>query len=280
MASGKRVMIDWLSFTYPVEYGEEINHVSAIHEVENSGIDYLGDDWRILMTAQQSWTPCAGRRPYGQGFRIDEGIAIYYNTKLDTVLVEISGKGCDYLRSLGILDTMVSRMTDRISRIDIAVDIETETTVMEFVNKSECARFKSKSFVTSPTGDTQYIGSRTSERYCRVYRYAPPHPRSQYLRTEFVYRKENAKILAKRLVDTNFDLFGIAVGSGVIYGFEHPDFEMNENAIDMSSYTPERREGKTVMWLVSQVAPAFKKLVKSGVIDNPEAFIKEYFLDG
>jgi len=276
--TSKRIMIDWLSFTYPVEYGEEINHVSAIHEVENSGIDYLGDDWRILMTAQPSWTPCAGRRPYGQGFRIEEGIAIYYNTRLDTVLVEISGKGCDYLRSLGILDTMVSRMSDRISRIDIAVDIETETTVIDFVSMSECARFKSKSFVTSPTGDTQYIGSRTSERYCRVYRYSPPHPRSAYLRTEFVYRKENAKILANRLVETNFDLYGVAVGSGVIYGFEHPDFRMDERAIDMSSYTPERREGKTVMWLVSQVAPAFKKLVKSGVIDNPEAFIKEYFL--
>jgi DNA relaxase NicK len=258
---------------------EDGNIVAVQDDLHEALNDYLQSDWDLILSQVNDWMFCAGRRPYGNGYRTEKGIAIYYNTGLPHVLVEISGKGCDYLRKVGVMETIIVRMQERMSRIDFAVDIETETTIQDYVDGVVTEKFKARSFVTSKTGDTQYIGSRASERYARFYRYNPPHPRHKYLRNEFVFRKKSAKLFAQQLIDRDFEYEGIAKSCGALYDIEHPDWFSPSETIPLSNYTPERRQGKTISWLCGQVAPAFKRMVKEGIIENPEEFLKEYFLN-
>jgi len=240
--------------------------------------EQLGDLWREIVSATGSWELSSGRAPYKQSCRTEQGITLYYNVNLEHCLMEISGRGCEFLRSHNLLNRLIEMTAERITRIDLAVDILTDTSPADFVRDSASARFKSRGTVTSDTGSTEYIGSRKSERYCRVYRYAPPHPRSNFLRTEFVFRKTNAKLFVQNAIEADFQLIPLALGAGMVYGFEHAVWDLRGDEIPLHSYTPERRQGKTIMWLCSQVAPAFKKLVKEGVIDDPEQFVREFFL--
>jgi hypothetical protein len=112
-----------------------------------------------------------------------------------------------------------------------------------------------------------------------VYRYAPPHPRHEFLRAEMVFRKQNAKLFAESMIQCDFNYTALALGAGQVYGFEHEAWNLSGDEIPLDSWTPERSQGKTVTWLISQVAPAFKKLVREGVIDNPEEWLRKYLLE-
>lgn len=238
----------------------------------------LGEIWQAISPNLLSWELSSGRPPYSASYRTDRGIILFWNVRLGHCLMEITGQGCEFLRGVKMLNPLIQRMKSRLTRIDLAVDMQTECTPSSFLAQSQSARFKSRASMLSDTGHTEYVGSRNSERYCRVYRYAPPHPRANLLRSEFVFRKQNAKLFAQSAVECGFDLTALALGAGQIYGFEHDDWNLKGDEIALDSWTPERAQGKTVRWLISQVAPAFKRLVNEGVIDNPTEFLEKYFV--
>jgi hypothetical protein len=278
VSSEHRVLIDWLSFTLDVpEIGDR--QAWVIHKyIDDQMSIVLGELWTTINGGIDGWELSSGRPPYGASYRTDKGISIYYNARLPHCLIEVSGRGCEYLQSLGILKRLIQWVHLKVTRIDIAVDMHCATSPSDFVKESQSARFKSRQSVTSETGDTEYIGSRSSERYCRVYRYAPPHPRHAFLRAEMVFRKQNAKLFVEKAIQCGFDLTALALGAGQVYGFEHASWNLSGNEIPLSSWTPEREQGKTVRWLISQVAPAFQKLVSEGVIEDPQAFFDRWFL--
>jgi len=285
MKNDKRLLIDWVSFTLETDmiYGTKEwmitrNLDQFMHDTFNEIWDDINASAQLDMNSSAGgWERRAGRAPYA-GCLSYRGFNIYYSTKLDTVLIEITGRGCDYLREIGRLDDVLDIGGERLTRIDLAVDIKCDVMPIEFTEQAVSGRFKSNGIQRSDSGETVYIGSRKSERYARVYRYFKPHPRHEYLRCEFVYRKKNAKIFYNQYKATSGNLKGLALGSGNVYGFEHPAWDLSGDDIDIKSYTPERRQGKTLAWLVSQVAPAFKKLVDEGVIEDPEEFIRTHFL--
>ena len=220
------------------------------------------------------------RAPYVDAWKLREGtIALYAHPHLTHCCVEISGQGCEWLIERGLLEAVLSAARSRITRIDLAVDIKTQTRPLEFVKQTTSKRTKSNGYQISGSGETCYVGSQKSDRYARVYRYAKPHPRSDLLRIETVFRREVARTVARSIIQHGAAKVAASVGEH--FGWCHADWNMEITGdIDLRMATAERNGGKTVYWLVNSVAPAFRRLVDDGTIRDPDEFIRRYFLGG
>jgi hypothetical protein len=207
------------------------------------------------------------RFPYEIGIKSEKGgVFIMAGRQSDHLLTEISGRGCEALfeaqTDLMIVEDVISRLT----RIDLAVDIQTETEPVVFC-MAHSKRMRTFSLSRSDTGTTVYIGSRKSKRYVRVYRYSIPHPRHELLRIEFVARKEQAKALGGVVVDQGYDQ--AAARLGATYGFDHPDWKPS-GVEKIPAWSPERRHGSSIRWVHTQVIPALKRMIKDGLITQDE----------
>lgn len=271
------VKIDWLSFTVPVRSGIEnidgfalaIEH--GFYEMFGSHVvaEIFGGEWR---------QKTGSRAPYSLAYDVQErGITVYCNPSLNTALVEISGRGCDFVRQTGLMKGMLEMAQNRLTRVDIACDMETGVKPVEFAPKAQFASTTTYSEMNSRTGQTVYIGSMKSETYTRVYRYAKPHPRAALLRVEFVFRRKLAKKIAEEILVQGLD--AVAEASGRRVKFTHPVWKPKDTAEKFTLYgEPERENKSTFFWLVNAAAPAFRRLVKEGVIVDPEAFLAQHFM--
>jgi len=219
-----------------------------------------------------------GRAPYNMGWQDkDKGITILANGKLNHFTVEHSGQGCRYLERQDILDRLLFLVNDRVSRIDIAVDMEDWLAPNAFATAREEGRFKTFSDLSSPSGVTCYVGSMHSERYARVYRYNPPHPRAHLLRAEHVFRRDYAKTVAFAVTHEGID--AVVAGCWRDFGWHYPLVDLETvSPATLTAFRPERKMGSTLRWLIKTCAPSFKRLVAEGVIENPEQFLTAYFM--
>lgn len=274
-----KILIDWYSFT--LFYSDRsVKSMDVMDKVNYALFERIPDEWGEIVESGLIWKPSHGRSPYTRSFTtLKGGLTVFVNEALNHFLVEISGKGCEALHKMDVLDGIISQTTDRTTRIDIAVDIQTETTPEQFVKSGYNKKFSAVSSVKSKDGETEYIGSRKSERYCRVYKYNAPHIRSDWLRCEFVFKKKTAKMFAENMAKGMFQMNSVANGCKEIYKFEHEDFDVRGTAIEIKSYTPDRGDNKTIYWILTAVVPAFKRLVKNGVIENPEEWLRREFID-
>lgn len=221
----------------------------------------------------QPYAPATGRAPYSVCLRRDDNhVSVFYGGKQSHILIEITGGGCESLTRHSQLLPLVELVLPSLSRLDVAVDMPVSTSPTEFLSFGYSERFKSRSSMVSETGETQYVGSRDSERYARVYRYNPPHPRSAWLRCEFVLKHENAKTAAAAVLGSG--LIELVTQLGNTFEWKHPAWQPDK-ATDavLSGWTPERRHGATVRWLLTSVFPAMAKLVKDGTIENLDEFL-------
>jgi hypothetical protein len=208
----------------------------------------------------------AGRYPYkfsteGVGFRV------FWSPGEPEVLIEIEGSGCERLETAGQMRSIVQLALDRLTRVDIATDIVTETDPRDFATQRTNKRHKSHETAVSSTGVTVYIGSRRSDRYCRVYRYAEPHPRADRLRIECVYRGHQAVALARTWLEQGNE--ETAARAGNQYGWTHPDWEPHsEEKID--AWRPDRKTHNRMHWYKSQCVPAIRALVHTGHLPPAE----------
>lgn len=219
-----------------------------------------------------------GRAPYKYCLRhADRGISIYCSDKQPHYTVEFSGKGIDYLERYEVLGFVLNAVHHLVSRIDIAIDIETDLHPFTFAQDRDEGRSKTYSELTSPSGATAYVGSMSSERYARIYRYNPPHPRAHLLRAEHVFRKDQAKAIA--LATVSEGISAVVARCWRDYGWHtHLDIEEGVSAAAISVPRPERNQGKTTRWLITAAGVAFRRLVAEGVIDDPVQFLRDYFL--
>lgn len=263
--------IDWISFSVMLseyvmvdERDTENALIQALNEL-NSNLMY----WFEL---DGTWTRTKGRAPYSVAYSHPSGgIVAMYNPTLPHALIEISGRGCDMLTLSGGMMDVLNSVKNRVTRIDIASDILTDVRPIEFASMRSTGRFKSKSVIESESGETVYLGSRTSNRYVRVYRYNAPHERHMFLRIEYVVKAEDAKILARTLLAE--DIRAISANLGEKFGWEHPAYLPDEvNPVEIQAYRPERHEGKTLYWLGETVAPLLARLHAEGVIDAEKWF--------
>jgi len=272
------VKIDWLSWSMPMVLMTHTDESYALC-IERAFHDMFGARLTAEVLGGKWDDKKAKRAPYKDSWeKVGTGLSMYASRELNHMLVEVSGNGCDYLRREGVLETVLANAADRMTRIDIAVDLETDTDPMDFASMRTNGRIEAIGDYKSASGRTVYVGSQKSERFCRVYRYNAPHPRSHLLRVEMVFRRAGAKSVAKALCASSDDM--VAADAGDYYGWYHPTWQLRDG--DASKITPvssERNMGKTVFWLVKQVAPAFKRAVSEGVIIDPVKFLTDYFLE-
>lgn len=269
------MIVDWLSFTVEVEpvWGstdpEDIER--AIYQLP----DAIREENPVMarITQMVDMPPCAGRRPYNRGWRAEEGITVYYHPVLTHALIEFSGRGCQWLRERGLMAGVLAYAEDRMTRLDVAQDL-TGVTPDEIIEAGYSGRFRAHSRMTSAHGTTHYIGSRTSERYARVYCWNDPHPRAGITRIEAVHRKEYAKIASRAIIDHGIE--GAGTRAIAAYEFNHP--AVRAEGAKLSTVKVEKESSKTLRWLITACAPAFQRLVDEGVIEDPEEFLRTWFL--
>lgn len=253
--------VDYFSYTYFVYPDDNVQIEShmLIREILNHKPDYI--------TFPDEVTLAPHRKGFSVGLALGNHTYVWIN-KAGLMLVEHTGKGCELLSNEGILSDVVGRYADRATRIDIASDILTGTMPDDFCKSASPAkRITASGHQSSDTGQTIYLGSRKSDRTCKVYRYFPPHPRADFLRIEYTYRKKQAKVVAG-MIAQGHSIAEISVASGKRYGWAHECYKPHVSPeFEIAAWRPERRTGKTVMWLYSQVLPAMRKLLKEGAFD-------------
>lgn len=182
------------------------------------------------------------------------------------IYVEFAGKACATFDGKGILDDIIRKSVDRTSRIDFAVDIQTDVDPREFSNERENLSFKSSGERRTPSGRTNYIGGRTSERMARVYRYEPPHPRSHLLRVEAEYKGDAAKASSKHYLEMG--LQQACLDAHKAFEWRHATWTPeipSTGKIEYKNYSPEN--ASTVRWLYGDVITALSKAHKAEIID-------------
>lgn len=265
------VKVDWLSFSVLLS---EVDTPRTVIDHANHCLEVLQklhpDILAWLGYGDVEWG--SGRKPYSHSVTwADHGITLFFNPRLPHALVEISGKGCDYVDQIGHGVELLEAVKHRATRIDIAADMLTDVDPLTFTAKREEGRFKSHSEATSESGTTAYIGSRTSNRYARVYRYNDPHPRAHLLRSEFVLKAQDAKLTIAAIL--NDGLLAVAKKLGEQFGWLHDAWNVDEaNETELKAYRPERREGKTLFWLHDTIAPLLARLHLEGQLDMSEFF--------
>lgn len=268
------MIVDWLSFTLLTEPDtsgkfellELIQALPRLIREQNPALKTAVDELGPTLE------PATARAPYSIAWNSKRGLSIMYNPSLPHMLIEFSGRGCKILREMGITESVIEHAAGRMTRIDIAQDIP-DVTPSEIVEVGYSSRFRTHSEIISDTGHTYYVGSVKSERYARVYRYAPPHERAHLCRVETVYRKQYAKILARNISSEGLEMAAKkAMGS---FEFGHPAVGADGK---LETVQIEKASTNTVRWLQTQVAPAFKRLVDEGIIQDPETFVRDWFL--
>jgi hypothetical protein len=266
---------DWFSFTLISPVGKGTTEPTRLMQCVLALNAFLGDALYNPIFSGLRPQLRGGRKPYSVSYVDDvNGIGIYFHPRLDHFLVEVSGRGCAYLDSLNVSTPFLTAIAGRITRIDIANDILCDTDPRFFVADRSKGRFSAHSEVVSESGITCYVGSKTSNRYSRVYRYSDPHPRAPFLRVEFVVRAEDAKATALAVLE--YGLNAVVTSLGEAFGWNHYTWNPGTPpAAELSVWRPERREGKTVYWLHETIAPLVARLHREGIIDANAWFADE-----
>lgn len=262
MSKPTATRLDWLSFTVQV-LPEDVRDDSVrtakdiAHRISQSFGGALSIEYPNIGQ---------GRFPYkfsssGDGFKA------FWTPQSTEVLIEIEGYGCERLEAAGLMKQVVGLALESLTRVDIATDIETETDPRDFVAVRSNQRHKSHETSVSSTGITCYIGSRHSDRFARVYRYAAPHPRADRLRVEMVYRGPQAVALARTWLEEGNE--ETAARAGNQYGWQHDDWTPHsEEKID--AWRPDRKTHKKVLWFHSQIKPAVRRMLAEGLLTREE----------
>jgi len=261
--------IDWLAFSVPLA-----------DKIPEHG-------WRwgdiVVALSQQvnipfgAWEEGRGHAPYNHtAAQPDKGIYVSWSGKFTHCHVEYTGTGCHHLRETGALNEVLTKMQNRVTRLDVATDFRTEILPSEFVEKRNTTWFKASASYHTKSGDTEYVGSRKSELMGRVYRYNPPHPRSDLLRVEHETKRKTAKASVRYMLQYGVEQLQRELGTR--FAWSHPVWPDGTAELPtLSRPSQTREEAKTDIWLRTQCAAAFKKLVKTGAISDPAAYLKEVF---
>jgi DNA relaxase NicK len=207
--------------------------------------------------------------------RPDVGVSLFAHESMDKALVEVSGRGCHYLAQHTDILAVLRVLLNNLTRLDVAVDIVTPCDPQDFITTRGETRHVTTAFIDSRTGRTAYVGSQHSDRYVRVYRYADPLPRSDMLRVEFVFRRELARAEAATIVAHG--LLESARYFGECFAFQHPCWVLGASTADIAKQRGlGHRQANSVLWLVTQVFPAIRRMAREGILCDPHCFIDHY----
>jgi len=260
-------LIDWLSFTVGGGGVSGEDNDACWADAWAQIRKHLGGHADLLVQGQDfAWAN--GRAPYlFCKRRTDGGVSIFFDRRRAEVLVEMSGIGCGSAREVGGLETLALAVSFSTTRVDLTVDILTDVSPQDFVNAGFSKRFKSGGRQFSESGETVYVGSWKSNRFARVYRYNAPHPRSQFLRVEHVFRDESATAAIGFMASSN--LQGCLSACGQVFGWLHPVWSPDEIFEDdrLTSGRDPKANRDTVFWAYRSVIPALARLLVERRLD-------------
>lgn len=265
--------IDYVSFTIPCrvpfEPEGEGNRETALMIFE----DFLGADWKPITTGHV-WEVYKAKGFYHTRiFNADCKISISFGNVNRHIYVDVGGQALDHIRAIGLYENFIEKVASRTSRVDFAVDFQTEVTVSDFIVNRQKGRFKAGGNIFSEDGETSYVGSWKAERFARVYRYHEPHPRAKNLRAEVVLRGTYAK-QAMTIVTSEGELQATLAAHDP-FGWGHPLWQPNEAVRSQIVSKRHDKEGaSTVRWLNGDVAACIVRLHGEGLVDAYEWFEK------
>jgi len=211
---------------------------------------------------------------------ISADVTLSYGAINSHIFVELAGKACANFDSQDLLNQLIERTWERATRIDFAVDIKTEIAPKTFIEARSNKSFKSSGNKYSPTGGTEYLGGRSSERMARVYRYYSPHPRHEFLRVEAEYKGDAAKAASKHLVEAGVQQASLDAHQP--FGWLHAIWDTGDCTATRITYRTFRPDtASTLVWLYGDVVSALRKATKTGLLDLEEwlKFLREGLKD-
>ena len=277
-------IIDWAAFTLPISHTEaQPGEYSFRQRVANATVALESILPIVMSHSSDSLIEGTPQRPYRRAWVCpNTGWRINADWKRKEALIVFNGGACDTLRKMGAdaMREVLLQVAITGTRLDLATDIAEPVSVQEVEKWGWAKRITSKSYITSGTGDTLYVGSRKSGAFARVYRYAEPHPRAKLLRVEHELKKEQARAVAEIAAVHGVDVAQRSVAAK--FDYKHPVLsETFEGAVrPIVTERHERTMAKTEIWLMTQAAPAFQRLVRDGVIEDAEGWVKRYMLGG
>lgn len=277
-------ILDWCAFTLPIEHTERQPSENAFHQRVIRVCAKMEELFPAVMQfSVDALTVATPQRPYRRAWACpNTGWRINADATRREALIVFNGGACEMLRKIGTEAErqVLLQAIETGTRVDLATDISTELPIKDVEGAGWAKRITSTSFITSNTGETLYVGSRKSGAFARVYRYAAPHPRCGLLRVEHEMKKEQARAVASIAAVHGVDAAQRSVAAKFNYG--HPvlikTFAGSARPIVTESH--ERTLAKTEIWLMTQCAPAFQKLVAAGVITDAQEWCNRYMLGG
>ncbi len=277
-------IVDWCAFTLPIEHTEEQPQPYAFRQRVVAVTKALEDLLPAVMQfSSEALVPTTPQRPYRQAYACpNTGWRINADWKRKEVLIVFNGAACEMVRNIGrdAERQVLLQVVETGTRLDIATDITTVLPVREVEKAGWSKRITSTSYISSQKGDTLYIGARSSGAFARVYRYAAPHPRHALLRVEHELKKEQARAVAQIAAVHGVEVAQRSVAAK--FDYQHPIVARNfEGTVrEIVTERHERNLAKTEIWLLTQCAPAFQRLVREGVISDPAAWVAKHMLGG
>jgi len=237
----------------------------------------------VGLISTESIIPCKPQRPYTLAWQCPlVGWVINADPRRKEALIVFNGQACQQVRKMGAdaMNQLMAAVSASGTRLDLATDIDTMIDIKLIQDAGWTKRITTTSYIQSGTGDTLYIGSRKSEAFARVYRYKSPHPRAGKLRVEHELKKGRAKAVAAIACRYGVDTAQRSVANS--FDYQHVVITDAFSGATRRIQTEEHSKtaAKTEMWLLTQCAPAFIRLVAEGVISDPELWVKKYMLGG
>jgi DNA relaxase NicK len=265
--------IDYVSFTVPCRMPFEPEDLDNTENALIAINDFLGDLWMPIISGH-TWQSYKAKGFYHTRIFDNEiKVSLSFGNVNRHVYAEFGGQSLDYIRTVGFYENFIEKVASRTSRVDFAVDFDTEVTVSDFIVNRQKGRFKAGGNIFSEDGETSYVGSWKAERFARVYRYHAPHPRSNILRAEVVLRATYAKqAMAIVLADGEVQA---ALAAHEPFGWKHKLWQPTEAVTSKIVSKRHDKEGaSTVRWLNGDVASCIVRLHREGLIDVYEWFEK------
>lgn len=270
------VSVDWLSFTLKNRL-EPITHSDMLHSTRQLLRRVSQDHEHVIFEGETYRAKARGRSYRLAMANMDNGITLYGGGPNQSILLELSGKGCARLGDWERQIEFIRPLHDRITRLDIACDMEGPTRPLDFQGGIKSKRFGARSHISSRTGETVYIGSPKSDRFLRVYRYSNPHPRAHLLRAEFVFRGKMARAATNDMLQLSQGKFITALGNTYVIESEAWDAE-GVGGQKLRGAMNSRKNEDTIAWLYQQVAPAITRLISEGSLDIKKWLSDEFGL--
>lgn len=276
-------IIDYVSISIPT--------ANLLRQWENSlewGSDFPMDDRTSrlceLIARNTDWTDTPQGGIFKRRVQFPYAGMCYFEGHNHVSLLQISGKGCEILRNEGILDDVIIDWQDRITRLDVAIDIVCDVRPEDFILQRITGRFRDGGHYPSESGVTWYVGSRKSDRFARVYRRNLPDIRHDKLRIEYQLSDVQAKIAVKDIISSDILTYANQLANS--FGWIHPVYVHETQFGKAKSVSRPSSQGNTQYWLHKQVLPSLRKSAQMGDIDTLIVFesqlrgiIEEYYTE-